>query len=448
MTDYRSKSFFRIGGFGLGLLAWTYLSVAGSLSQANPATPAAKADRDPRDVLFPTRLKSGSEAVRLTLSVGPLAPVTSLAFSPDGSVLAAGGYRAVTLWDVKEGKPSAVIPNLAGQILAVAFHPSRTHLALAGGEAGRAAQALVFDLKDLSRKTFLLGHTDSVNHIAWSADGSRLVTAGQDKTARVWGWPGGLIQLTLRDHSDSVSRAQFSPDGKWIFTASLDRNLRKFDAKSGQIAKTFAVTGDSISALAVNTAGSFIVSAGAETRIRWWNPDANEPVRYSYGSGAEVNDLAFSKDGKTLVSAAADKAVRVWNSDNGGQKQVLGGADDWVFAAAISPDGKMTAGAGADGLIRVWETESGRLRAVLASRPVSAAEPEWLAVTPEGYFTGSSGWVSGLKPSLAGKAADKTLTQFVQSLAQPAQVATALKLGEIKPAEAPAVKPGAPGKKE
>jgi WD40 repeat protein len=347
-------------------------------------------------------------------------------------MLAVGGFRTVTLWDLKTGRPAQVIEGLAGQVQSVAFNPAGTHLAVAGGEPGKAAQALIFDLADVTRRTFLLGHTDVVNHITWSADGKRLVTAGTDKIARIWAWPGGLVQAALRGHSDSVTRALFSPDSVSVYTGSIDRNIRRFETASGKLLKTYGGSGDAITALALSPDGKRLVSSGPENRIRWWNVDGNETFRFSDGSG-EVNDLNFSKDGNLLISAGADKALRVWRAGDGGHARMMSGSAEWIFTTALSPDTKLAAAGCADGLVRIWESETVRFRVAVASEGSN-----WIAITPEGYFAGSPDWTRGIKPLLNGKAADAACLGAIRNLNVPDMILAALKPTDVKVAEIPA----------
>ena len=414
MTASRSKSCFRI----------VPLLLAGLAQPAGSST---------LEHAIQTKVKVGTAALRYALPAAPLAPVTALAFRPDGSLLAAGGFRTVTLWDLKTGRPAQVIDGLAGQVQSVAFNPAGTHLAVAGGEPGKSAQALVFDLADVSRKTFLLGHADVVNHVTWSSDGKRLITAGTDKTARIWAWPGGLVHTVLRGHSDSVTRALFSPDSGFVYTGSTDRNIRRFEAASGKLLKTYGGSGDAITALALSPDGKRLVSSGPENRIRWWNVDGTDTFRFSDGSGGEVSDINFSKDGNLLISAGADKAVRIWRAGDGGHARMMSDSAEWIFAAALSPDMKLAAAGCADGLVRIWESETVRFRVALAGEG-----SDWIAITPEGYFAGSSDWTRGIKPLLNGKAADSACLAAIRNLNLPDMVSAALKAVDLKVAEIPA----------
>ena len=74
----------------------------------------------------------------------------------------------------------------------------------------------------------LQGHTGEVWHAAFSPDGRWIVTASDDKTARVWNAANGQVLATLQGHTDVVWHAAFSPDGQRIVTASSDNTARVY----------------------------------------------------------------------------------------------------------------------------------------------------------------------------------------------------------------------------
>jgi hypothetical protein len=399
-----------------------------------------------------TKTTPKDAALELALKVGPLASVTALAYSPDGKRLAVGVYRAVVLWDTATGQPAAVIAPLAGPVQSIAYRPDGAQLAVAGGAPGVAGEVKVFDAKTLAPVgNPLKGHTDQVYSVAWSPDGARLATASQDKTARLWEWPSGKELKSFKDHSDAVTRVCFAPDGKSIYTACQDHNARRFDLSTGIASRVFSGHNEGITALAITTSGKNIITAGSEPELRWWNVDSGDVTARQGGHGSTVNDIVTARDGKFIASASADHTVRLWDGNNGGQQRSFDGSGDWVYAVAISPDDKWMAGGGADGMVRLWETATGRLRLTLMLWPPAGKNPapDWIAVTPEGYYDGSPAWIARVRARLAGRnVANPAVVAFTKTLRQPDNVLKSWQMAALDPAKLPVapVKPAAPAK--
>jgi WD40 repeat protein len=391
-------------------------------------------------------------ALAFALTIGPLPPVTALAYSPDGKQLLVGSYRAVTLWDTTTGKPTSCLTHLPGQVQSLAFRPDGAQFAVAGGMPGAAGEVRVYDAKTLALAGSPLGkHTDVVVSVAWNTEGTKLATGSQDKTARVWEWPSGKELQLFKDHSDAVTRVCFAPDSKSIYTASMDHTIRRYDVEKGQLLRLFSGHNEGIAALAVRPDGKRILSSGTEVNLRWWNTDDGNTTNNNGGHSSAVNEIVFSKDGKLIASASADQTVRIWDANSTGQTHTLRGASDWLYTVAISPDNKFTAGAGADGIVRIWETATERLRLALLAWPTpeKATAPEWAAITPEGFYDASPAWADRLHPLLAGQPLHAPrVADFVHTLRQPESVVKSWQGVALDPAKIPAAPPPVTPKKD
>jgi WD40 repeat protein len=155
--------------------------------------------------------------------------ILSLAFSPDGKLLATAGYdRLIKLWDVAANKEVRVLRDHSDSVYAVAFSPDGK--LLASGGADRAIK--VWDVASGDRLYTLGESTDWVYAVAWSPDRKHLAAAGVDRSLRVWqaDRDGGKVVGSAFAHEAPVTRLVYSADGKTVWTLGEDRSAKSWDA--------------------------------------------------------------------------------------------------------------------------------------------------------------------------------------------------------------------------
>jgi len=268
----------------------------------------------------------------------------------------------------------------------------------------REAEAALRQASGATRvRAILYGHGDKVYDVAYSADGSRILTASRDETARVWDARTGREVVLLAGHVNTVTTAVFSPDraGRYILTASWDGTARVWDARTGRSLRTLKVlggrVGDVVSA-AFSQDGRKIVTASADGTARVWAGDARagaspvSPVTLrghgcvhdaiaTAGRDCTVYSALFSPGGFRVVTAGVDGTARVWDARTGHQLLILRVPTSWVYRALYSPDGKHIATAGGDGTARVWDATTGKLVATLTGHTGAIND---LAFSPDG----------------------------------------------------------------
>ncbi|WP_208340204.1 AAA-like domain-containing protein [Aetokthonos hydrillicola] len=208
------------------------------------------------------------------------------------------------------------------------------------------------------QRQVLQGHQDSVNSASFSQDGQHIVTASDDKTARVWDLSGRQLAV-LQGHQDKVKSASFSQDGQHIVTASDDKTARIWDLSGRQLA-VLQGHQDKVKSASFSQDGQHIVTASDDNTARVWDLSGRQlPVL----QGRKVNSASFSQDGQHIVTASDDKTARVWDW-SGRQRAVLQGHQNRVNSASFSQDGQHIVTASGDKTARVWDL-SGRQLAVL-----------------------------------------------------------------------------------
>jgi WD40 repeat protein/TPR repeat protein len=212
----------------------------------------------------------------------------------------------------------------------------------------------------------LSGHEAKVNSVAYSPDGTCVVTASNDKTARIWDAHTGIELAVLSGHEDHVAFAAYSPDGTRIVTASDDKTARIWDARTGHELSLLSGHTDTVSSAAYSPDGTLIVTASDDKTARIWDAHTGAQLRVLAGHDGIVLSAAFSPDGTRVVTAADDKTARIWDARTGAQLTVLSGHDNQVISAAYSPDGTRIVTASNDNTARIWDERTGVRIAVLS----------------------------------------------------------------------------------
>ena len=291
---------------------------------------------------------------------GPFWAVSSASYYPDGTELALGsGDGLVTIWSSYSRRLRAILSH-PDRVLSLAYSPDGRILAAAGGDWERGTRKGFVRLWDVASgrelATLALG-CDIEFAVAFSPDGKTLAWSGRDRIITLWDVDESLRRAICVGHEGTVRALAFHPSGERMVSAGFDGTLRFWNTATGlEDGKPIRLSGSSSNCVAVSPDGTALASSTGPRSddpgwggpspglLQVWNWTSRQERFALKGHRYRILGVAFSPDGKTLASGAghfSDGAeVKLWDLASGREQNSLLGHQWWVECVAFSPDSR------------------------------------------------------------------------------------------------------------
>lgn len=354
-----------------------------------------------------------TKAVRELIGQG--SSIKSVAFSPDGKTVVAGGSNGkIVAWDAATGNFTKTLSGHTGDVMSLSFHPDGKRLASAGWD--HTLRVWDFTLPADANPRVLSDHTGIVNDVEFSPDGTQLASASEDGGIMIWDTKSWKSTATLRGHDSLVQSISFGPTGKTLASAARDGYVKVWDLTRSQlgvtgvgpvgsyrqvafrvngarlIVPTFAIaahagsdrvlatvdpqTGRQLSVMArrpngfqtvaVDPAGEY-VAADAEHDILLWDANTEKPLRELKGHASRITSLTALAGG-VLVSADETGTVKLWQATTGQLLRELDPQVGPVTTMAALAEAQLFAVAGREGQLSAWRWTTSGLEELTAIR--------------------------------------------------------------------------------
>jgi WD40 repeat protein len=326
-------------------------------------------------------------------------------WSPDLSFMAIvdGLEGSAEIWRIQR---QGVLAHHKGPARALAFSNDGSRI-VTGASNGIA---LVHHADGQGGYLVLQGHTGAIRAATFSADGSKIATASEDGTAVVWPLDRKSQPLVLKGHTGPVHCAAFNPDGSLVVTASEDGTARVWRTDGGEPSRVLSGHSAPVRACAFSPGGSRIVTASEDNTVRVWRTDGQgQPIviqedfpswdsSFSNGFGTlntsdkdfPLHPVDFSPDGRRIVTVSRGGSVRIWQTGIQAQPTVLEGPREHsqTISVAFSADGSRIISATLDGAVYIWRIDDKGPPSVLRGHEGHVLSAR---LSPDGLHVVSSG---------------------------------------------------------
>ncbi|HKV13171.1 MAG TPA: TIR domain-containing protein [Thermoanaerobaculia bacterium] len=248
------------------------------------------------------------------------------------------------------------------RIVKIAWSPDGTKIASASNDY----TVRIWDAITGKCLRILKGHSKEVGTVTWSPDGNKLASGSRDMHILIWDVLTGKNIRWLYSHFDLVRAVDWSPDGRFLASGSNDHRVQISDASSWKSLQQFLIA-DRIPSVRWSPNGRFLATVSEDGKISLFvlNEESRLTQHFAGSTDRHVLDVTWSPNSELFATASDDSTIKIWEAESGKIRLILQGHTGGVISISFSADGSLLASKALDGTVRLWCTSTWQQIAVL-----------------------------------------------------------------------------------
>lgn len=254
------------------------------------------------------------------VSSGVVYPVTGVAYSPDGKTFISGQKTSLPkLWDTSLGRVMKRVSQKTAGIYSLAFSPNGNLIAL-----GTYGSISICDANSSKEISIPISRTSPIISVEFSPDNQSLIAVADNQEISLWDTNSGnkIRNFDIHNYQKDVeyaTDASFTPDGKTLITGGFNKEpyqgiIKMWNANDGTLLRTI-VDGQSIDCLAISHDGQKLATGNFDHTVKIWEIATGKLLRILVGHKNYVKSVAFSPDGQTIVASSTNGAINLWKTN-------------------------------------------------------------------------------------------------------------------------------------